>query len=161
MTNEKISKILKEHGGGKAFFDALDAMVRGDSEILEQFTSFLKSRVNPNTYSLILSGRFGRALMNNAGRELYEHFNEIVLLNGNLRSGEKPEGYINSFKDYKYIFADDSFYSGATRNAANTYIKSTCSLGGFAEPGIKQTVVIYDGSKERDNFVFSLFRYHE
>ena len=32
--NEKIAEILRQHPEGEPFFDALDAMIRGDQNIL-------------------------------------------------------------------------------------------------------------------------------
>ena len=70
--NYKIAEILKQHEGGEEFFDALDAMVRGDMDILHTFLNFVYSEIgDTGEYSLILSGQFGNALMGIYGAKLF------------------------------------------------------------------------------------------
>ena len=43
--NEKIAEILRQHPEGEPFFDALDAMIRGDQDILKAFMNFVYSKI--------------------------------------------------------------------------------------------------------------------
>ena len=79
--NEKIVEILKQHPEGEEFFDALDAMVRGDMSILNTFLMFVESNVEPKTRTLVLTGQFGVALMNLYIERLQKTFSEIILVN--------------------------------------------------------------------------------
>ena len=53
-----------------------------------------------------------------------------------------------------FIFVDDSYYSGTTRDIINAELNK---YGGK----ITRTFVVYDGSKEKDDSVFSLYRYYD
>ena len=81
--NYKIAEILKQHEGGEEFFDALDAMVRGDMDILHTFLNFVYSELDyTKEYSLILSGQFGNAIMSIYGVKLFEDFSSVILVEG-------------------------------------------------------------------------------
>lgn len=154
--NKKIIETLKQHPEGEAFFDALDAMVRGDMDILSAFVSFTESRVfDPIDKTLILTGQFGIALMDIYGDKLRKMFGDVILINGGIRTGQEPIIYRESLKSPKCIMFDDSFYSGTTRNKIEGKLKMIHSGARIIE-----TYVVYDGSLIRDENVFSMFRYH-
>ena len=155
--NEKIAEILRQHLEGEPFFDALDAMVRGDMDILHTFLNFVYSEIgDTGEYSLILSGQFGNALMGIYGAKLFEDFSSVILVEGGLRSGKTPTIFRQSFTKTKFILLDDSFYSGTTKDAIERSLKMVDS-----QAGIVKTFVIYDGSKIKKNNLYSMFRYYD
>lgn len=155
--NYKIAEILKQHEGGEEFFDALDAMVRGDMDILHTFLNFVYSEIgDTKEYSLILSGQFGNALMGIYGTNLFEDFSDVILVEGGLRSGKTPIIFKQNFTKTKFILLDDSFYSGTTKDAIERALKMIDS-----QARIVKTFVIYDGSKVKKNNIFSMFRYYD
>lgn len=155
--NYKIAEILKQHEGGEEFFDALDAMVRGDMDILHTFLDFVYSELgDTKEYSLILSGQFGNALMSIYGTNLFKDFSDVILVEGGLRSGKTPTIFRQNFTETKFILLDDSFYSGTTKDAIERALKMVDS-----QARIVKTFVIYDGSKVKKNNIFSMFRYYD
>ena len=154
--NQKIAEILKQHPEGEDFFDALDAMLRGDMDILTQFLSFAEDKVlSPETKTLVLTGQFGIALMNICGEKLRKMFKDVILINGGIRTGSEPIIYCDVLKSPNCVMFDDSFYSGTTRDKIESKLKmihSGASIG--------TTVVIYDGSINIQQNVYSMFRYH-
>ena len=160
--NEKIGEILKRHKEGEEFFNALDYTIRGDRDILEDFYNFAWSKIFINntiniiSYNIILSGRFGMSLLSNYGSSFYRSFNNVIITNGNIRKGELPEIYKNDFNGKPFIFLDDSFYSGKTRDSIQSElfkIEQTAK--------IEKTIVIYDGSLQKQPDIYSLYRYHK
>ena len=155
--NYKIAEILKQHESGEEFFDALDAMVRGDMDILNTFLNFAYSEIgDTGEYSLILSGQFGNALMGIYGAKLFEDFSSVILVEGGLRSGKTPTIFRQTFVNTKFIMFDDSFYSGTTKDAIERALKMVDS-----QAKIVKTFVIYDGSKIKKNNLYSMFRYYD
>lgn len=152
--NEKIAEILRQHPEGEPFFDALDAMIRGDQNILEAFMHFVYSKIEGKRFGVILSGNFGNALFSAYGLDLYQNFSDVILVSGGLRKGEVPVIFKEKLAATDYIFLDDSFYSGTTRNSIASAL---ASLNGR----IVQTFVIYDGAKVRQKDVLSMFRYFD
>ena len=155
--NYKIAEILKQHEGGEEFFDALDAMVRGDMDILNTFLNFVYFEIgDTKEYSLILSGQFGNALMGIYGAKLFEDFSSVILVEGGLRSGKTPTIFRQNFTETKFILLDDSFYSGTTKNTIERALKVVDS-----QAKIVKTFVIYDGSKTKEYNLYSMFRYYD
>ena len=152
--NEKIAEILRQHPEGEPFFDALDAMIRGDQNILEAFMNFVYSKIDGKRFGIILSGNFGNAIFSAYGLDLYQNFKDVILVNGGIRKGEVPVIFKEKLETTDYIFLDDSFYSGTTRNSIASVLSS---LNGR----ITKTFVIYDGAKVRQRDVFSMFRYFD
>jgi len=72
-----------------------------------------------------------------------------------LRKGESIID-LSPFNVYNknFIFIDDSFYSGKTRNCIDAELQKYDSK-------IIRTIVCYDGSKEKDDTVSSLYRYYK
>lgn len=155
--NEKIIEILKQHPEGEPFFDALDAMIRGDLDILGTFMNFVESKLeDTQNCTLILTGQFGNAIISLFGSELFEKFADVILVNGGIRAGEKPVIFRQNLKATKCIMLDDSYYSGKTRDDIETALRTINT-----NACILYTFVIYDGSKNRRANVFSMFRYYD
>ena len=152
--NEKVAEILRQHPEGEPFFDALDARIRGDQNILEAFMNFVYNKLDNRQYGVILSGNFGNAIFSAYGLRLYEDFSDVILVNGGIRKGETPIIFKDKLETTNYVFLDDSFYSGTTRNAI-------ASVLGSLNGRIVKTFVIYDGAKVRQRDVLSMFRYFD
>lgn len=162
--NDKVANILKEHEGGEKFFDALDMMIRGDRDILKEFVNFaltgmslLTDTVRFTSYFpvLVLTGKFGIAILNNFEEELRKYFGDIILVNGGLRKDENPVILKYSIKGNSFCFWDDSIYSGNTRDKI---MKSIQEMNPKAS--LVRSYVVYDGMKQRDENTKALFRYY-
>lgn len=155
--NEKIVEILKQHPEGEDFFDALDAMVRGDMDILSQFLVFSGDKIgDPSVKTLILTGKFGIALLDIYGDKLREAFKDVILVEGGIRTGNKPVIYRDTLECARCILFDDSFYSGTTRDKIEIELKRI-----NPSASIEATCVVYDGSPSKQFKVYSMFRYHK
>lgn len=155
--NEIVKDMLEQHIGGEVFFDNLDKNMR-DIDIANMFydkiafSSFEFDRI-------VLSGKFGIFFYNYIAQYNQEFLVKYspLLIRGGLRhdtmNGEL-EYLSHSIYGKKFLFIDDSFYSGHTRDAINEEIKRCCGE-------IVGTYVIYDGSKEKDKTVKSLYRYYD
>lgn len=155
--NALVGKILAEHEGGEKFFDNLDESVRTNADILESIIEVAFDIIAEQSIdTLIVSGNFGRVFSTyyaNNYREMYAL--PIVSVQGGLRKGNEVEEFDCLIENAsgRYLFIDDSFYSGATRNKIKDKIES---YGGE----LVNTLVFYDGSIARDESVVSFYRYH-
>jgi hypothetical protein len=142
LLNKIVIDMLREHEGGEKFFDALDANLQNGDIVHELW------RKVPDCKAIV-SGKFGRFFMN-----LYPGYDTIVV-NGGLRKGpiDSLEYIKDSINGRNFIFIDDSFYLGRTRDK----IKAEIEKWGGRLIG---TYVIYDGSRVKDETVTSLFRYY-
>ena len=166
--NEKIITLLKEHPeGGEKFFNALDLLIRSDRAILDDFISwsighikdFYKTWTELDTsvmhVGIILTGRFGLAVLSNYCDTLNKEFADIIVVNGGIREGATPEIYKQGFHTKEFILLDDSFYSGTTMLSIEKAMQDI-----NPEVKIIHTCVIYDGGKEKRDNVSSLYKYY-
>jgi len=147
LLDEIVRQCLEQHKGGEKFFDHLDKTIQEIPVVYDLFDSIKHDRKN-----IIVSGKFGVFFKN-----LFSSHPNIIVVSGGLRKNIKIKDL--TYLEYKiktedYIFIDDSFYSGKTRNAIKNEIER---LGGK----LINTYVIYDGSIERDISVSSLYRYYD
>lgn len=158
--NSKIVEILKKHPeGGEKFFNALDFMIRGDVSIGHSYIEWLCSYYTPSeagAIGIVVTGRFGHFLISNYGRKLLQYFGDVVIVNGGIRDGEEPEIFRDNLLMANYIFLDDSYYSGTTRDRIQKAMKSITPTATFS-----RTFVVYDGSRRMDFRVKSMYRYYE
>ena len=161
--NQEIELILKKHIGGKAFFDALDMMIRSNVDILRLAMNHLVSNVGIDDNILILTGQFGRIVTERYSALLKKRFCEVYVLPSGISRvscdsiKRDLKGLIEFHKvwpDLVYYFFDDSYYSGTTRDRIEEVL--------FEETGheFRTSIVVYDGSIRYDSTVRSLFRYH-
>lgn len=155
--NTIIKGLLKDHPeGGEKFFDALDLLIRGDSDILSIFLDFVMENTSKNMeYGVILSGKFGYVLHNNYKDLLNKYFDGVILTNGGIRKGEPAYLGITKLPCSKFIFLDDSYYSGKTKSGIEEALKNIDN-----NAKIIDTFVVYDGGVKFDRTVHSLFRYY-
>jgi len=163
--NKEIEVILKKHIEGKPFFDALDMMIRSKANILKIAMNHLISNTldSTNDKVLILTGEIGKVVSLNYNDILCKHFRAIILLPGGLSkiSWCKVKEYLTPninvlkvYADADYYVFDDSYYSGQTVD------NIAFALFDLANIQITKTIVVYDGSINRSEYVVSLFRYH-
>lgn len=137
------------HGGGEPFFNALDA-------------SLCCADINARVYNMIpdparkiflLTGHFGRQFRAWMRDNSKPHVG-WVLFPGGMRDGRcrTPEYNVSEW-DFgsRYVFVDDSYFSGNTRWAVLNWV------GGHS---LVPAYVAYDGSLVQEQFVTSLYRYH-
>lgn len=150
--NTLVDNLIKEHVGGQQFFSALDESLRKDSSYFEVLMNQIRDEVHEDVV-IIVSGGFGMAFLNwfSSGPHAYD-FNAI-LVPGGLRHNASLLSEDIFIENKNYIFLDDSFYSGATRNVIKNRI--TCKGG-----QLLKTIVVYDGAKTKDPEVEALYRYH-
>ena len=146
-----VNRLLKKHTGGEAYFDELDEEIRKPGNI--RLIKTLMAGIDHDT-TIVSTGKFGLWLY----RQFPKH--NIYAFDGGHRTGTKPFAMLNysgegRCRNRSCIFVDDSFYSGTTRNKIDDYI-----MGNWKSKIVK-SLVVYDGSKDRDLSVFSLYRYHK
>lgn len=156
MNENELNAIVKEcllqHEGGEKFFDELDYRIRESITLLRGIMSKVIFSEESFDY-IIVSGKFGYVFKEFAERE-YPLFN-VISINGSLRKGTVNEEFKG--KDYegkRFVFIDDSFYSGTTMNKVKEYIESCHGI-------FVSTFVFYDGSKEKREDVHSIYRYYD
>lgn len=144
-----IKDLLKEHPeGGEKFFDALDLLIRGDSDILSMFLDFVMNNLSENiTYGVVLSGKFGCVLYNNYGHILSKYFDGgIILTNGGIRKGEPAYLGVTELSCTNYVFYDSiylrpvkDYSSGAEckKEIYNNYIKGKYNVSFVLEDNKK------------------------
>lgn len=163
--NEIVKQMLDTHGGGSLFFDNLDAEIRNNDDLLDNFLSdwVTKYVQSEDIQGVILSGKFGRTMISSTDIKYYcdEYLMcHCLVVNGGLRTGEEVEDVNFYSRDYtkenkgRFLFVDDSFYSGKTRNKINEKLNEyNCE--------IVHTIVLYDGSVDKDENVSSMYRYYD
>ncbi len=139
-----IQQLLVKYEGGQVYFSALDNSIQ-HKIIVDKILSIASEK---NT--IIVSGGFGRFF-----KATYPE-KKVMLLNGGLRHLKSIDlGYKrNQIKNKDFIFIDDSYYLGRTRNVIRAEIERL--QGNFIH-----SYVVYDGSKFKDKEITSLYRYHE
>jgi hypothetical protein len=142
--DEIVKEMLETHVGGEKFFDNLDANIQRTT-IIEKL--FWKIPYNAN---IIASGNFGMVFNNVVACK------RCLLVPGSLRKGRLLDlSYLGNYiENMSFTFIDDSFYSGKTRDVIKAEVER---LGGK----LIHTYAIYDGSKEKDPNVSSLYRYYD
>jgi hypothetical protein len=147
-----VAKLIDKYKGGRKFFDALDDQIKGVTNkkmILELLKPF------QNEY-VLSSGGFGRTLYklyqdNQFKCKGFASFNGKMATQGKGVTGFIPDDFKINGK--KFIYVDDSYFSGGTVNKINEYLKQYDSE-------IKQVAVVYDGNKKKTPFVKSFYRYY-
>lgn len=157
--NEKVVEILKRHPeGGEKFFNALDLMVRGDKDILQDYVRWVQEYYGSECrrdIGVILTGSFGRVMVSLYGHWLQDFFGDVIIVNGGIRSGNPVELPVINVPLNDYILLDDSYYSGKTMKSIESAIKKLNS-----KTTLSRAFVVYDGSKERSTKILGMYRYY-
>lgn len=146
---KKVNKLLEEYIGGQIFFTELDKAVKFDSYILGQLVDAVRKEFGENVCT-IASGEIGLA-MHNMGVPVN------FLVPGGLRHDPSKinlEPFKKSIEGKRFVFIDDSYFSGRTVLVVREEIDR---LGGI----FLGTYVAYDGSKNKECDVHALYRYYD
>ena len=146
---ETVNELLEQYIGGQIFFTELDKAVKFDKQVLDELIKKAKTLWGNNVCT-IASGEIGLA-MHNLG------VNIDYLVPGGLRHDASKINltpFSESIKGNTFLFIDDSYFSGKTALVVKEEIER---LGGI----FKGTLVAYDGSKVKEENVWSLYRYYD
>jgi len=146
-----VETCVRKHTGGEEFFTALDLRLKDRTILCSLLDEVLKFQYpEVESMGLVVSGKFGQFVSDNSPT------GNILHVSGGLRE-DKPLEIIRHLEDTEckhFIFLDDSFYSGKTRDTIKEYLESNGNT-------LLETFVVYDGSKEKDENVHSLYRYYK
>lgn len=151
-----VKEMLETHVGGEIFFDHFDEAVRNNYAVID---SLIESIPNLEEKNIILSGKFGKFFLSYLNL-LNINTKKVILVRGGLRKSEDNTDIFNILSDKcdkcyeEYIFIDDSYYSGKTKNAIAIQLSKLKSR-------ITDTYVVYDGSHTKEEDVHSLYRYYK
>ena len=145
---ETVNELLEQYIGGQIFFTELDKAVKFNKSILLELENAVEEKF-PNVCT-IASGEIGLGMHN-----LGVHIDFLVA--GGLRFDPSKcnlEPFKEFIEDNSFIFIDDSYFSGKTATVVKEEIERLGGtwLGSF---------VAYDGSKSKDENVYSLYRYYD
>lgn len=150
LINNIVKQMLETHIGGEKFFDNLDESFR-DADVMQEFFDKIVEKYWRADIEFVVSGKFGMFFSNH-----FPILNPIVV-RGGLRRGNM-DGELEYLRErvsgINIVFIDDSFYMGRTRHSIRKEVER---LGAK----FLKTVVIYDGSKTKDDSVNSLYRYYD
>ena len=147
-----IKRLLRKYVGGKPFFDALDDYIKNHDDMMLALVQGLEDE------HIVTSGSFGDNLF-----ELYEEgkFNpkSLTVFNGKICTrGKGVTCWYPADADLdnkEFVFVDDSTFSGRTIRVIDNYLRK------HHNSKIKEISVAYDGSKQKDPKVNSIYRYYD
>lgn len=143
---ETVNEYLEKYIGGEIFFDELDNALKFNKDMLTELINNTR-KVYPS-HKIIASGEIALCLHNFG-------IHVDVIVQGSLRKGVIPLKLTQFVtKGERYIFVDDSYFSGKTANI----VKDALEMEGCVLDGIS---VIYDGCREKKNEVISMYRYYD
>ena len=145
-----VNELLEKYIGGQVFFTELDKAVKFDVDILYDLIDAVHEKWGTENLILIASGEVGLAF-HNFGLPV------DIIVPGGLRfdpSKINLAPYKQSIVGKDVVFVDDSYFSGRTLTVVHEAVEE---LGGH----MIGAYVAYDGAKERDPSVMSLYRYYD
>lgn len=147
-----ILHLLDKERGGRPFFDSLDKIIKENPDIIQEITKGLDQKY------LVCSGGFGDNLFDLWERGIIK-CEGVLVFNGKIATKKRginyyyPEDFDVDKKEF--VFVDDSYFSGKTLREVEKYLlEEHQSL-------ISEVRVGYDGSREKDPRVKSLYRYYK
>lgn len=147
-----VNTFLNEYVGGEEFYDALDEQIRINDVWLYAMIALVEKE---DFDKIIVSGNFGRRFYKFVQEKISEELAaKILVANGSLRKGNSIGLENKDLSGQKFIFIDDSFWAGRTRNVIKNYIEENNGI-------LKKTYVFYDGNKEKFSEVVSFYRYYD
>lgn len=147
-----VDTFLNEYVGGEEFYDALDEQIRINDVWLYAMIALVEKE---DFDKLIVSGNFGRRFYKFVQDKISEELaTKILVANGSLRKGNSIGLENKDFNSQKFIFIDDSFWAGRTRNAIQKFVEENNGI-------FLNTYVFYDGNKVKDKNVVSFYRYYD
>lgn len=146
-----ISNTIKSEVGGKSFFNKIDNSIKEDPDIVREICKGLKNEW------VVSSGSFGDRVYDLFSKNELE-CKGVVVFNGKILTRNKgvnsyyPENF--DLDNKKFVFVDDSVFSGKTINVIEKYLIEEHNSE------VSRVVVGYDGSKNIDRKIKSLYRYY-
>lgn len=140
-------------GDGTRFFDAMDDWLCSTdwySLQLDRYLDRAMDHLYVGTPDIVVSGEWGRRFAK--WYALRWTTPEVLVLPGGLRHGDLPAFDID-LSLRSFVFLDNSCYRGRTREKINNRITGA---GGR----LVDTLVLYDGSRERIPGISGMYRYH-
>lgn len=148
-----VKDLLKKYVGGRPFFNALDDSIKN---IVNQDIVIEVMKGLENDW-IATSGGFGDKLFNLWESGAFK-CKGMVVFNGKMCTKKKGVTcwypYNIDLDNKSFVFVDDSLFSGGTAKKIDTHLREDHNSK------LKGISVVYDGSKERNNSVKSLFRYY-
>lgn len=123
---------------GTKFYDYLDHEIRNNIDILHSFYEVIQTL--DDSWLVVLSGRFGKNLINYLRWIDYTPKTEVLLFEGGLRHNDIVDNvykYLKSYKGCKAIFMDDTMYQGRTMGKISDMLR-------IHSIKIKEAVVVFD-----------------
>lgn len=147
-----VSDVLKSERGGRQFFNKMDQIIKDNPDTIKEIMSGLEKDY------IVCSGSFGDNLY-----DLWEkgelECRGILVFNGKIATKKRginfyyPENF--EIDNKEFVFVDDSLFSGKTVREIEKYLQEEHNSS------IKLIKVGYDGSKEPNPKVKSLYRYYK
>lgn len=162
-----VDKTLKIQHGGNRFFDHIDDFIRRPEN--EDITVALFNKIHSKwgqNFNLCLTGTYGKYISDLIRKGRLKCRGTIVLFGGSLTSRKNMMGTVIKDKDVriedetgspeskKFIFVDDSYYSGTTFKLIRKHLMEIGS-------DIIMTYVVYDGNDTRDPKREYIYRYYD
>ena len=162
-----VDKILSHQSGGEDFFNKMDDAIKDpkNKDITIGLFNKIYSKYGHN-FNLAISGSYGRYILELKEKGDIQCNGTIVLFNGSITSHKNLMGTVLKNKDVnieykssdieskKFIFVDDSYYSGTTFKLILNFLrKKGCD--------IITTYVIYDGNDTKSQKRISLYNYYD
>lgn len=147
---ERVNELLEKYIGGQILFTELDKAVKFDKQMLIELVNAVDRKYCLDTIFTIASGEMALALHN---FDIEVDF----IVPGGLRNDPSKinlEPWAKAINNGKFVFIDDSYFSGRTVLVIQNEIER---LGGK----FLGSYVIYDGSKIKEDNVDSLYRYYD
>lgn len=148
-----VNQFLEKYVGGEEFYDALDEQIRIHDIWLYAMIARIEKETSYDRW--IVSGKFGRRfyefVKTNIGEEGAQ---KILVTSGSLRKGKAIGLEEEDLTGLEFLFIDDSFWSGKTRDVIQRYLEKN-------HAHLKKTYVFYDGSKKKEETVESFYRYYD
>lgn len=143
-----IEQLLATDIGGKEFYEILDKSVRNEAYFTELIVLAIDT-LGRIPINIALSGQFGVAFDEWSKNGILHKF----IVNGGLRYGDIIDCSLSDdeIAGHEFIFLDDSFYKGRTRDKVRNFIESR---GGF----LTDTFVVFDAGLINDATVHSLYK---
>lgn len=154
MLNDIVEQLIREHTGGKEFFDKLDAAVARPDFFRKLWETHSFNDAYGYKPGIILSGKFGQLFANWLAAVGINR--QVFVVEGGVRYKLRIDDLLPFMGAVRgeYVFFDDSFYSGRTRDNIKEHLEQ---LGAR----LTKTYVVYDGAREKDPNVTSLYRYYD
>lgn len=160
-----VDNLLLQYHGGEKFFDALDNEMRKGSnrDLIQALLDQITADWGP--MAIIVSGNFGQFLIQAKQRGYLRTQSEFYDVSGSLR-GKKTDLLTRQRSDQsvilkahdfyhrQFVFLDDSYYSGSTKEAIEKFLHACGST-------LMWTYVVYSGSDRPTPKMTALYRFYD